>query len=101
VLDRHLHYWVEQLADLPVVHSLPLDHPRPLIPRFNGSSFCSRLNAVTLNRLNSFCQELGATLFMGLHAAFSILLARYSNEQDIVLGSPVANREQIEVAELR
>ncbi|TMN46340.1 hypothetical protein CWB92_23120, partial [Pseudoalteromonas piscicida] len=51
-------------------------------------------------RLMAMCQDRGARLFMGLHAVFSVLLARYSNEQDIVVGTPVANREQVEVAGL-
>src|SRR5690606_1616341 len=46
------------------------------------------------------CKSQGATLFMGLHAVFSVLLSRYSNETDIVVGSPIANREQAEVAGL-
>ncbi|MES2296357.1 MAG: amino acid adenylation domain-containing protein [Pseudomonadota bacterium] len=100
VLEQQLGYWTGQLANLPVVHSLPLDHARPPMQTFNGASISTRIDAATVAALKTLCQEAGATLFMGLHAAFSVLLARYSNETDIVVGSPIANREQAEVAGL-
>jgi len=100
VLDQHLSYWEMQLEDLPVVHSLPLDHARPSVQSFNGDTYGSQINTLTSKALNTLCQQQGATLFMGLQAAFSVLLARYSNETDIVVGSPIANREQAEVADL-
>lgn len=98
--DQQLEYWKKQLADLPVVHSFPLDRPRPLSQTFNGGSHTSVINAEVTNRLNQLCRESNATSFMGLHAAFSVLLSRYSNETDIVVGTPVANRDQEEVAGL-
>ncbi|MDP4490819.1 condensation domain-containing protein, partial [Pseudoalteromonas piscicida] len=100
VLNEQLAYWEKQLADLPVLHSLPLDNPRPAVQSFAGNLHVSRIEQATYQRLMAMCQERGATLFMGLHAVFSVLLARYSNEQDIVVGTPVANREQVEVAGL-
>ena len=100
VLDQQLDYWTKQLADLPVVHSLPLDHPRPPIQSFAGKTHRTQIDAVNSKLLNDLCHSHGATLFMGLHAAFSVLIARHSNETDIVVGSPIANREQTEVANL-
>ncbi|TMN32999.1 condensation domain-containing protein, partial [Pseudoalteromonas piscicida] len=100
VLDEQLVYWEKQLAGLPVVHALPLDHARPAVQSFAGAFHISHINKSTYKALTSLCQAQGATLFMGLHAAFSVLLSRYSNEQDIVIGTPVANREQVEVAGL-
>ncbi|NQY63442.1 MAG: amino acid adenylation domain-containing protein [Alteromonadaceae bacterium] len=100
VLDEQLGYWQAQLAALPVVHSLPLDKTRPKLQTFSGASHHSIIPASISVKLNNLCQGVGATLFMGLHAAFSVLLARYSNETDIVVGSPIANREQAEVANL-
>ncbi|TMN71751.1 non-ribosomal peptide synthetase, partial [Pseudoalteromonas piscicida] len=84
VLNEQLAYWKKQLADLPVLHSLPLDNPRPAVQSFAGNLYVSRIEQATHQRLMAMCQERGATLFMGLHAVFSVLLARYSNEQDIV-----------------
>jgi len=100
VLDQQLGYWTNQLADLPKVHHLPLDHARPKEQTFDGEMYVSRIGLDCQEKLKSFCQQHDATLFMGLHALFSVLLSRYSNETDIVVGSPIANREQAEIAPL-
>lgn len=100
VLQKRVDYWRKQLAGLPVIHNLPLDYPRPALQTFNGNTVHSYIEKETLNALHKICRSESATLFMGLHAAFSCLLARYSNEKDIVVGTPVANREQAEVAGL-
>lgn len=100
VLDNQLDYWTTQLGDLPTVHSLPLDHPRPSVQNFVGNIFISRIGSEVSDALGDVCLSNGATLFMGLHAAFSVLLSRYSNETDIVMGTSIANREQAEVAGL-
>ncbi|WP_460860576.1 condensation domain-containing protein, partial [Rheinheimera gaetbuli] len=100
VLESQLTYWQTQLADLPETHSLPLDRPRPKQQSFAGSSYSSQVDLATSNKLKALCQENGATLYMGLHAAFSTLLSCYSNETDIVLGTSIANREQAEISNL-
>ncbi|BBN81241.1 hypothetical protein PA25_12260 [Pseudoalteromonas sp. A25] len=100
VLKEQLDYWSCQLASIPEVHGLPLDHPRPAEQVFDGGSIAWSINKDTFGRLKAICQEHGATLFMGLHALFSLFLSRYSNETDIVMGSPIANREQKDVAGL-
>lgn len=100
VLENQTAYWKKQLANLPVVHGLPLDKVRPLSQSFNGNVYSSTIDKNTLKGLYDLCQSEVATLFMGLHAAFSSLLARYSNEKDIVVGSPIANREKAETADL-
>lgn len=100
VLDQQLDYWTKQCLDLPVVHNLPLDRMRPLIQSFSGDTYDCQISARIIQSLSALCQAQGATLFMGLHAAFSVLLSRYSNDLDIVMGTPVANREQTEIAPL-
>lgn len=100
VLENQTAYWKKQLANLPVLHSLPLDKVRPLAQSFNGNVYNSTIDKNTLKGLHDLCQSEVATLFMGLHAVFSSLLARYSNENDIVVGSPIANREKAETADL-
>lgn len=100
VLENHIDYWKQQLSDLPLLHNLPLDKPRPLTQTFNGYTYTSTIGKDLLDRLYSLCQSEKATLFMGIYAAFSCLLARYSNEKDIVVGSPIANREQDQTADL-
>jgi len=94
VLNDQLSYWQKKLDGIPEVHSLPLDYPRPLTQDFNGAEHRSKLPLELTRSLNELCQSQGATLFMGLNALFSMLLARYSGERDIVIGTPVANREQ-------
>ncbi|PCK07243.1 MAG: hypothetical protein COA42_15325 [Alteromonadaceae bacterium] len=100
VLDQQLEYWEAQLAGLPLAHSLPLDYVRPVIQTFSGSNYGAQLDESTSQDFIKLCQQRGASLFMGLHAVFSVLLARFSNETDIIVGSPIANREQEEVANL-
>jgi amino acid adenylation domain-containing protein len=100
VLDKQLGYWEKQLANIPVVHSLPLDKARPKEQTFAGRVHTANVSPAIHQTLEQQCKAVGATLFMGLHAAFSVLLSRYSNETDIVVGSPIANREQAEVAGL-
>ncbi|MBQ4860066.1 condensation domain-containing protein, partial [Pseudoalteromonas sp. MMG007] len=87
-------------ADLPTLHSLPLDYARPAQQNFAGGSVESFIEKDVLNQLKSQCQAADASLFMGLQAAFAVLLSRYSHETDIVMGTPIANREQAEVAGL-
>ncbi|PIF30222.1 FkbM family methyltransferase/natural product biosynthesis luciferase-like monooxygenase protein [Flavobacterium sp. 9] len=100
VLDNQINYWKKQLADLPVIHSLPLDSPRPFTQTFSGNTYNSFVEKKTLTALYNLSKAEGATLFMAIHAAFSTLLARYSNEKDIVVGTPIANREKAEIANL-
>ncbi|WP_166924933.1 MupA/Atu3671 family FMN-dependent luciferase-like monooxygenase [Flavobacterium poyangense] len=100
ILENQTTYWKNQLSDLPVLHSLPLDKVRPLAQSFNGNIHNSVIDKNTLKGLYDLCQSEMATLFMGVHAVFSSLLARYSNETDIVVGSPIANREKAETADL-
>lgn len=93
-------YWTNQLSDLPTIHSLPLDYIRPKVQTFEGKTIYSKINVETLNGLKKICDKHGTTLFAGLYSVFTVLLSRYSNERDIVLGTPIANREQLEVANL-
>ncbi|TMN46136.1 condensation domain-containing protein, partial [Pseudoalteromonas piscicida] len=73
VLDEQLVYWEKQRAGLPVVHALPIDHARPAAQSFAGAFHISHINKSTYKALTGLCQAQGATLFMGLHAAFSVL----------------------------
>ena len=100
VLDKQISYWKNKLISLPPVHNLPLDYARPKVQSFKGKRYFSTINSTSVQALNALCVLQGATLFMGLQSIFAVLLARYSNEQDIVMGSLIANREQIEIAGL-
>ena len=96
----HLSYWREQLTDLPTLHSLPLDYLRPAEQNHAGSHYYAMIDADLNTQLRKFCSEQRVTVFMALYACFSGLLSRYSGEQDIVVGTPTANRDQPEVAGL-
>ncbi|MFZ8201853.1 amino acid adenylation domain-containing protein [Alteromonas portus] len=100
VLDAHMRFWTNKLSDLPIVHSIPLDKPRPLKQTFCGDYVQSRVDKSTMDKLHNVSQQENASLFMALYAAFGVLISRYSNEIDVAIGTPVANREQIEVADL-
>jgi amino acid adenylation domain-containing protein len=99
-LERQLGYWKRQLAGLPPVHALPLDKPRPAQQTFAGGNVRGQLDAATTARLLAFAEERGTTLFMLLQTAFSLLLSRWSNATDIVVGSPVSGRTHKDVEPL-
>ncbi len=100
VLDRQLLYWEQQLADLPLVHQLPLDFKRPAVPTFRGGMLPFQIDADTTIALQALVREQQCTLFMLLHATFALLLSRLSNQTDIVIGTPVANRRRPELEPL-
>ncbi len=91
-LDQQLAYWKKQLANTPSVHALPLDRPRPAQQKFAGASRLTRLNANVLAGLNRIASANGATLFMVLQTAFSLLLSRWSGTSDVVVGTPSSGR---------
>ncbi len=99
-LSRQLNYWKQQLADLPAVLELPTDYPRPPMQSFRGANAYFSLDAGLSQQLKQYSQQHGATLFMTLWAAYSVLLARYSGQSDIVVGSPIAGRTQQELESL-
>jgi amino acid adenylation domain-containing protein len=92
-----LKYWQDQLADLPPVHTLPLDHPRSESADQLGGQFGFQLDPEVHAGLKRLALSTHTTLFMILHAGFSLLLSRYSGASDIVLGTPVLNRLEKEL----
>jgi len=91
-LRRELEYWRQQLVGIPPVHNLPLDHPRPAEQSFTGRVLTQCLGATTSSAVERFCQQYEVTPFMFLQTAFAVLLSRYGNETDIVMGTPIAGR---------
>ncbi|MBW4594950.1 MAG: amino acid adenylation domain-containing protein [Brasilonema angustatum HA4187-MV1] len=100
VLDRQLNYWQKQLAGAPLVLELPADRPRPPIQTYIGEVECFQLDRDLTQRLKQLSQESDATLFMTLLAAFLVLLSRYSGQSDIVVGSPIANRNSPQIEQI-
>ena len=93
-LAAGLSYWKEQLRGIPERLKLPTDRPRPPLQTFVAEAVHATLSAARLQPLLRLNQEAGATLYMTLLAALAVLLRRYSGQDDIVVGSPIANREE-------
>ena len=100
VLERQLNYWQQQLADASVVLELPTDKPRPPVQSFRGEVERFQLDGNLTQRLKQLSQKSEATLFMTLLAAFLVLISRYSGQLDIIVGSPIANRNNKSVEQL-
>lgn len=100
VLDDQLGYWRAQLADAPALLELPTDHPRPLVRTGSGDRSDTMFAAETLAALHRLAREENATLFMVVLAAFGTLLARYTGQDDIVVGTPIAGRNRVEIEDL-
>ena len=96
VLERQLGYWREQLAGAPAQSELPTDHARPAVQSFAGAFESFRVGKELSEQLRRLSRSEGATLFMTLMAAFKLLLYRYTGQSDLVVGTPVANRGQVE-----
>ncbi|WP_392535131.1 amino acid adenylation domain-containing protein [Nostoc sp. C117] len=97
VLQNQISYWQQQLKDAPVLLSLPTDRPRPAVQTFAGAIQEFALSVELSNQLTQLSQKQGCTLFMTLLAAFDTLLYRYTGQLDILVGSPIANREHSEI----
>ncbi|HEY0737635.1 MAG TPA: amino acid adenylation domain-containing protein, partial [Herpetosiphonaceae bacterium] len=96
VLESQLGYWKQQLADLSTLQ-LPTDHPRPAAFSFQGAVRPFALPKALSDELVALSRREGVTLFMTLLAAFQVLLARYSSQDDIAVGTPVAGRTRREL----
>ena len=99
VLESQLAYWRARLADLPVLE-LPTDRPRPAIQSSRGALHGTLLPAPITTSLRALSRAAGATPFMVLLAAFELLLARYSGQQDFAVGIPIAGRRRAEIEDL-
>ncbi|TAF08476.1 MAG: non-ribosomal peptide synthetase, partial [Nostocales cyanobacterium] len=97
ILERQLNYWKQQLETAPKFLPLPTDRPRPAVQTFEGSYQEFALSEELSNQLIALSQKQGVTLFMTLFAAYNILLYRYTGQTDILVGSPIANRNQREI----
>ena len=99
-LERQLSYWKHQLSGAAPSVDLPLDHPRPAMQTFHGATQTFMIEQSILDRVRHLSHDQGATPFMTLLAAFSVLLSRYSGQEDLVVGSPMAGRNHPEIEKL-
>jgi amino acid adenylation domain-containing protein len=97
VLETQLAYWRRQLGGAPPLLDLPTDHPRPTAQTFHGAHQSLRLPQNVSAGLKALSRQHGVTLFMTLLAAFKILLHCYTRQDDISIGTPIANRNRLEL----
>jgi aryl carrier-like protein len=96
VLRAQLDYWTKELAGVPDLE-LPTDHPRPPVTSERGDERRAILPKTTLEAVRALGRHEGATLYMTLLAAFQVLLCRYSGQEDIAVGTPIAGRARPEL----
>src|SRR4051812_20172481 len=96
LLEKQLSYWKQQLAGVPELLELPTDKPRPAVQTFRGGTVSLRLPIELATSLKQLSRAESATQFMTLLAAFNVLLQRYTRQSDLLVGSPIAGRTQIE-----
>ena len=96
LLEQELSYWRQQLGGCSVL-ALPTDRPRPAVQTYAGAMQVHTLPADLHQALERLNQSSGVTLYMTMLAAFQVLLSRYTGQDDIVVGSPIANRNRQEI----
>ncbi len=99
-LETQIDWWKEALAGAPTVLELPTDRPRPPVQSFRGGTRAVTLPAALAAALRALGRRRGATLFMTLLAGFDVLLYRYTGQDDLLVGSPIANRPRAELEPL-
>lgn len=97
VLETRLNYWKRQLGGQLPLLGLPTDHPRPPTQTYEGAKLSIELPKSLTEQINKLNRQEGVTLFMTLLAAFKTLLHRHTGQDDIVVGSPIANRNRKEI----
>jgi pristinamycin I synthase-3/4 len=99
-LARDVDYWKKQLQGIPEQLELPRDHPRQAMQTYKADYCSATLAGHQVNALKQLSQAHQATLYMTLLSAFAVLLSRYSGQNDIVVGSPIANRREAQLEDL-
>lgn len=99
VLEQQLTYWRKQLQNLPVLN-LPRDRPRSTVQTYRGATYPIQISLSLTQAFEALSQRSGVSLFMTLLAAFQTLLYRYTGQEDIAIGCPIANRHRTEVEPL-
>jgi amino acid adenylation domain-containing protein len=99
-MDEHLQYWKRQLAGAPSEIELPTDRTRPAVQTYRGAHEARILSPALTRALKDLSRRQGVTLFMTLLATWQTLLSRYTGQEDIVVGTDVANRNRVETEDL-
>jgi amino acid adenylation domain-containing protein len=96
-LDTQLAFWRERLDGAPTLIELTTDHPRPAVRTVRGAQAPVRLSPALVQALRETARAEGATLFMVVLATFELLLHRWANQDEMLVGSPIANRNRAEI----
>lgn len=99
-LNNQLKYWNKKLEGSMTVLDLPIDKQRPPVQTYNGAKFTTLIPMELVDELQKYARKEKVTLFMVLLAAFKVLLYRYSGQTDIIVGSPIANRNRKDIEEI-
>ncbi|WP_186156384.1 non-ribosomal peptide synthetase [Burkholderia gladioli] len=99
-LRRQVAFWTDHLKGAPALLELPTDRPRPAVQRYAGGNVPLAFSGALGDALRSLSQQQGTTLFMTLFAGWAVLLSRISRTREIVIGTPVANRQRSEFESL-
>ncbi|CVB88525.1 Tyrocidine synthase III [Serratia marcescens] len=99
-LAAQAQYWRETLSDAPALLTLPTDRPRPTVQSFSGGEVPIAIDAELTQALRQFSRQHGGTLFMTVLAAWSLVLTRMAGQQELVIGTPEANRGRLETESL-
>ncbi|MCU0288682.1 MAG: amino acid adenylation domain-containing protein, partial [Acidobacteria bacterium] len=97
IVSKQKTFWLNNLSGNISILQLPIDYPRPIIQNFEGDSITFKLGNVEVERLNKLCKDHEVTLYMVLLAIFNILMAKLSNHDEILLGTPVAGRRHVDL----
>src|SRR6185437_7690346 len=100
VLEQQLEYWRKQLEGMTGILELPTDYPRPAVQSYEGAHYLVSFGENLSRRLQEFARQGNVTLYMLLLASLDLLLWRYSGDEDIAIGSPIANRTHKETEKL-
>jgi amino acid adenylation domain-containing protein len=99
-MASQLAYWRERLADIPQLHALPLDQPRPKVQSFAAVAHLQQLSGLNVTKIRQLSQQHNTTLFILLQTTFALWVGRYSNESDVVISSAVAGRSASQLQNL-
>ncbi len=93
-------YWLSTLGEELPILNLPTDYPRPSTRTFEGERMALFLNELQVEKLHQLAQDSGATLYMVLLAGYNILLSKYTGQEDIIVGSPIAGRHHADIEQV-
>jgi amino acid adenylation domain-containing protein/non-ribosomal peptide synthase protein (TIGR01720 family)/FkbM family methyltransferase len=99
-IEQQFDYWKEYLRDIPKVHNLPTDKTRPAEQKFEGRLYRQYFNSDFLKEIKSLAKQNDVTLFIMLRSVFALLVGRWSDTNDVVIGSPVAGRTEAQLQPL-